>query len=569
MRLLRRAALVIVVGILAAATPLADPDPPQAEAASLPCIGLSPAGAVGEVFGVGNPLGDACNAVTDPILGAAGDKILGPLKDAAAGIGKDVFNKVTAWIADGAVWLVGEVATLSEKTTSPSLRGKGFVKQYKLMTQIAVAMAALMVIFAVLDALGKGEAGQIARVLLINVPLAAIATSAAFVVAQILITTCDGMCAAIASSTGADAKVFFKGAITAIAAVGGTGGARAGAAAGGGAPGAAAGAVAVPLFVGFVASVIVAFAAFFVWLELLMRDAAIYVTALFMPLAIGAAIWPRWNSALRRTCELLIVLIFSKFVIVAIIALAASLMAHNEGSVQYVLAAAAMLLLACFSPFILFKLVPFAEGAVATATSRQSGTSAAVRTVEFANSSMMMQRLSRANWSAASAKEGEGGASAGGGPKGGATEGASGGSAAGAEGAAAGGAAAAGAVPVAAAAGAAKSARSAGERLGETGEAQAVSGNAGASQKSRQGSGDSSAGAGERPIRMAGSEQVESSEGASGGEAGQAESRPSRPGGAAAEPEDAGGGGGPSPGGASTPRPASEKGGAGKGGAPS
>lgn len=568
MRSLRRAALVIVVGILAAAAPLADPDPPQAQAANLPCIGLSPGGAVGEVFGIGNPLGDACDAVTDPILGAASDKILGPLKDAAAGLGKDVFNKVTAWIADGAVWLVGEVATLSEKTTSPNLLGKGFLKQYRLMTQIAVAMAALMVIFAVLDALGKGDAGQIVRVLLINVPLAAIATSAAFVVAQLLIATCDGMCAAITSSTGADAKAFFKDAITAIAAVGGTSGAVAGSALGG-APGAAAGAVAVPLFIGFIASVVVAFAAFFVWLELLMRDAAIYVTALFMPLAIGAAIWPRWTSALRRTCELLIVLIFSKFVIVAIIALAASLMAHNEGSVQYVLAAAAMLLLACFSPFVLFKLVPFAEGAVATATSRQNATSGAVRSVEFANSTMMMQRLSRANWSAASAKEGGSGASSGGGPKGGAPEGTHGGSAAGAEGAAAGGAASVGAVPVAAAVGTAKSARSAGERLGETGEAQAISGSAGASDGERSGSGGSSAGSGEGPIRLAGSEQVESSGAGSDGEAGQADSRPSRSGSAAAEPKDAVGGGGASPSGASTPRPPSEKGDTGKGGVPS
>ena len=566
MRLLRRAALVIVVGILAAAAPLADPDPPKAQAANLPCIGLSPAGAVGEIFGAGNPVGDVCDAVTDPILGAASDKILGPLKDAAAGLGKDVFNKVTAWIADGAVWLVGEVATLSERTTSPNLLGKGFLKQYRLMTQIAVALAALMVIFAVLDALGKGDAGQIARVLLVNVPLAAIATSAAFVVAQLLIATCDGMCEAITSSTGADAKAFFKDAITAIAAVGGTSGAAAGSALGG-ASGAAAGAVAVPLFIGFIASVVVAFAAFFVWLELLMRDAAIYVTALFMPLAIGAAIWPRWSSALRRTCELLIVLIFSKFVIVAIIALAASLMAHNEGSVQYVLAAAAMLLLACFSPFVLFKLVPFAEGAVATATSRQSGTSGAVRSVEFANSTMTMQRLSRANWSAASAKEGEGGGSSQGGRRGGASEGAAGGGAAGAEGAAAGGAASAGAVPVAAAAGASRSARSAGQRLGETGEAQAVGGSEGAPAESGPRSGGSSAGAGQQPIRMAGSEQVESSNSALGGQSGQPDSRPSRPGGAAAEPKDAGGGASPS--GASTPRPASEKGGTGKGGASS
>ena len=56
-----------------------------------------------------------------------------------------------------------------------------------------------------------------------------------------------------------------------------------------------------------------------------MRDAAVYVVALFMPLAFAASIWPRWSGALRRTGELLVVVIGSKFVIVSIIALAAGL----------------------------------------------------------------------------------------------------------------------------------------------------------------------------------------------------------------------------------------------------
>ncbi|HET8956161.1 MAG TPA: hypothetical protein VFN18_10940 [Solirubrobacterales bacterium] len=540
-----------MVGILAAAAPLADPDPPQAKATTLPCIGLSPAGVVGDALNIGNPVGDACDAVTDPILGAASDAVLGPLKDAASSIGKGVFNKVTTWIADGSVWLLGEVAALAERTTSPDLLGKGFLRQYRLMTQIAALMAALMVIFAVLDALGKGEPSLIWRVLFVNVPLAAIATSAAFVVAQLLIATCDGMCVAIASSTGADAKSFFKGAITAIAAVGGTSGAAVGAATAGGA-GAAAGAVAVPLFIGFLAAVVVAFAAFFVWLELLMRDAAIYVTALFMPLAIGAAIWPRWSSALRRTCELLVVLIFSKFVIVAIIALAASLMSHSEGSVQYVLAAAAMLLLACFAPFVLFKLVPFAEGAVAAATSRQSGTAGVGRSMQSANSMMSMQRMSRANWGSATARENGGQKAGGKDPRPGSGTGA--GSGAAGESAAAGGAAA-GAVPVAAAAGAAKAARSGGERLGESGEAQAIDGTR-RSDESRPA--PSARPQSETPGRPAGAEHDQPRQGAEGG--GHADPQAPRPGGGtAAEPTD-GPGGEARPSGASPPRPPAEPG---------
>jgi type IV secretion system protein TrbL len=561
MQWLRRAALLFVVGILAAAAPLADPDPPQAKATALPCIGLSPAGVVGDALNIGNPVGDACDAVTDPILGAASDAVLGPLKDAASSIGKGIFNQVTSWVADGAVWLIGEVAAISEKTTSPDLLSRGFLRQYRLMAMIAAFMAALMVIFAVFESLGRGDAGMLWRVLLVNVPLAAIATTVAYVVVQLLIAVCDEMCFTIARSTGADSREFFKGAIEALAEAGASGGAVAGTSVGGPgvgtAVGEANGAVAVPLFVGFIAAIVAAFAAFFVWIELLMRDTAIYVVALFMPLAIAASIWPRWTSALRRTCELLIVVIFSKFVIVAIVSLAASLLAKNDGAVEHVLAAGAMLLLACFAPFVLFKLVPFAEEAASAAFSRQSASGSAVRTVEFANSMMMVHRLSRANWAAASEGEGGGRGAATQGKSAAGGSGSGGGSASAAEGAAAGGAAA-GAVPVAAAATAAKAGPAGAGKLSQTGEAHAA-GETGGSPRESSGTtsapGGNASEAAARPSGAGGSGQRSSA----GADSGASSPSSSPPGAGGAEPQDAGGGSSSAAGGEAAPRPPAEK----------
>ncbi len=485
MPLLRRAVTVLALAAIAAlALTMATPEPPQARANALCDVGtipLSPIGGIAGAIGLGNPVADACSAVTDPVLGVAG-KALDPLKSAAASIGKGIFNQVTAWVADGAVWLLGEIAEAIDKTTSPNLLSKGFLHQYRLMAEIAASMAALMLIFAVFEALGSGDGAMLWRVFLVNAPLAALATTVAYIVVQLLLAVDDGMCEAIAHSTGKDAHQFLKGAVEALIVVGGGSGAVAGNATGG-AAGAATQAVAVPLFIGFIAAVVTAFAAFFVWIELLMRDAATYVVALFMPLAIAASIWPRWMSALKRTCELLIVIVFSKFAIVAIISLAASMAARSEGSVEQILAAAAMLLLACFAPAILLRLVPFAETAVAAAYNRQSAAGGAIRTVEHANSAMMMRRLSLANRSgSAGGGGGEGGPASCGkgacGPKdgGGSGGGSAGGAgAAGTEGAAA-GPAAAGAVPVAAAVGAAKGAKSAGQRLAATGEAEGATG---------------------------------------------------------------------------------------------
>jgi hypothetical protein len=552
---LRRAAILgCAVAVALAALTFGNPNPPEAKANVACDIGVSPAAPITGALGIGNPLGDACDAITDPVLGVAGH-VLDPLKDAAKSLSDGVFNQITTWASDGAVWLLGEVVELTQKTTSPDLLSKGFLRQYRQMASIATVLAALMLLFAVLESLGRGDGAMLWRVFLVNVPLAAIATSAAYVVVTLLIATCDGFCEVIAHSTASDTRTFFKGAVQALAEAGGAAGAAAGTAStGAGAgtvSGAAAGAAEVPLFVGFIAAIAAAFAAFLVWIELLMRDAAIYVVALFAPMAIAASIWPRWTSALRRTAELLIVLVFSKFVIVAIIALAASLLAHTEGKVEQVLAAGALLLLACFAPFVLFKLVPFAEGAVSSAYSRQGAGGVAVQAVQLGGSVSMMRRAARANWGGGS--QGDGSGSGHGGSSGGGGGKSRPGEAAGASGGAAGVAA----LPVAAGVGAAKASKGASERLAgtaigqETTEAGSHSaGASGAATGAKQASGGEEHAPRPRPAQ-----------GASGGEQGSSSQTNSTP-----EPTQASGGKAPGSG-AKPPRPAADASATSKGGA--
>ena len=227
------------------------------------------------------------------------------------------------------------------------------------MAQIAALLAAAMLLLAVLEGLAQGNAGLLARVVLVNLPLAFIATSVAYVVVQLLLVATDGLCHAIASASRRQQRAVLQGGDHRPRRSGRRRRAKKSAAAPAArsaqSPGRPRATIAVPLFVTFLAAIIGAFAAFFVWLELLMRDAAIYVVALFMPLALAASIWPRWSGALRRTGELLVVVIGSKFVIVSIISLAAGLVAENDGRVEHILAAAALMLLACFAPFVLLQ----------------------------------------------------------------------------------------------------------------------------------------------------------------------------------------------------------------------
>jgi hypothetical protein len=384
-RLLVAAAVVFVAF-------LARPDAPAAKANVACELGSSAVGTVTGAIGIGNPVGDACNAVTNGAVGA----ITKPITGAIEGLGNSIFGQITDWVSGGASWLMGQVVRLSDETTTPDLTTEGFVAHYQKMAAIAVFLALAMLLFAVLESVSRGSG--LLRVVVINLPLALVASSVAFLVVQMLLAATDGVSHAVAVSTEENSKHFFHNAIEGL----GGAGEKTGNALGGEEPAStvagAVGKTAAPLFVTFLAAVIGAFAAFFVWVELLMRDAAVYVVALFAPMALAASIWPRWSGALRRTVELLLVVIASKFVIVAVIGLAAGLASNSGGKVEHVLAAAALMLLACFSPFVLFKLVPFAEGAAAAAYGRHSAAGGAVSGMQVASSAAIVRNSARGNW---------------------------------------------------------------------------------------------------------------------------------------------------------------------------
>ena len=82
-------------------------------------------------------------------------------------------------------------------------------------------------------------------------------------------------------------------------------------------------------FVLLLVGLLVAMAAFVLWLELLVRAAAVYVAVLFLPMALITLVWPSVSHWCRRLVETLAALILSKFVIVATLSLAAGAVASG------------------------------------------------------------------------------------------------------------------------------------------------------------------------------------------------------------------------------------------------
>ncbi len=106
------------------------------------------------------------------------------------------------------------------------------------------------------------------------------------------------------------------------------------------------------------------FAAIFVWLELIVRDAAIYLAVLFFPAALAAAIWPALAAWPGRLGRLLLLFVILKPVALIVLSFAGNAAAAGlsfsggvSGSVGTILAATVIFALAAFAPWALMYLL--------------------------------------------------------------------------------------------------------------------------------------------------------------------------------------------------------------------
>jgi hypothetical protein len=311
---------------------------PPTEAFALP----GPCDVVGIPF-VGGPAKDACEEVTGAAADVAGDVV----GDAAKAVAQPVFRQATEWVAQGAGWLVGRVGGLIDTSTTPRVQSRWFAGQYAQMGLLATALALPLLFLAVIQATLARSPGLITRALA-AVPVAFVLTGGAVAVVAALLGVTDWACQAISGQTGPNSRAFFGDVAKAFNTItddsGPTGAAPA-------------------LFVALLASIFAALAALAVWVELLIRSAGIYVCVLFFPVVLVARIWPKLEKWTMRLAEALTALILSKFVIVAVLSVAAAAVADSRASEGFngVLAAGALLVFAAFAPLVLFRLVQFAD----------------------------------------------------------------------------------------------------------------------------------------------------------------------------------------------------------------
>ncbi|HET6750035.1 MAG TPA: hypothetical protein VFL71_12330, partial [Actinomycetes bacterium] len=300
-----------------------------------------------------NPVArNVCEAGANPAQAVTG-AVSGAAQNVVQTAGDSALRSFTAAVASAGQFFLERIGRMINNTTSPNVvTADWFVSQYRVMLALAVVIALPILLVSVAQSIVRADGMQAIRSAFVFLPIAAILSAVGPAMVQIFIDVSDWMSAALSNNASADAQKFMADAGSSLAALGaGTLNPTA------------------PVFGVLLGALIVVLGALSIWLELLLRAAAIYISVLFLPLALAAMIWPAGWRWCRRLIEFLIAIIFAKVFIVAIINLAAAGLARGGLGDKFegVLAGGALLLMAAFTPIALLKLIPLAEAAVVTA----------------------------------------------------------------------------------------------------------------------------------------------------------------------------------------------------------
>jgi hypothetical protein len=288
--------------------------------------------AVGKKLGSGQP-GGALQTIT----GGAGK--------AAPALG---LASIVAWVLGGAAFALHETATLLGKTTNPELGAAWFSSTYLHMAAIATLLTLPFLFAAAVQSLMHSDLAMLARAAFGYLPLAMLAIGIAIPLTTLLLAASDGLSGTIEQAAGGQGTSFL---LKASLLLGGLT------------------AIAHSPFVAFLIGFFVAAGALVLWLELVLREVAVYVTVLTLPIVFAAFVWPARRVWAIRAVEVLVALILAKLAIVSVLALGAGALDHatKSASIVSLLAGIALVTLGAFAPWVLVKLMPLGELAAAAA----------------------------------------------------------------------------------------------------------------------------------------------------------------------------------------------------------
>ncbi|MGH2893791.1 MAG: hypothetical protein ACRDPM_11085, partial [Solirubrobacteraceae bacterium] len=231
--------------------------------------------------------------------------------------------------------------------TNPDLGAVWFSSSYWRMAAVAALLTVPFLFAAAIQAMLHSDLTLLMRSAFGYLPLGLLAVGVAAPLTALLLAGSDEMSSIVSSASGHAGATFLDR-------VGALGGLISGASG--------------SVFVSFFIALFTIAAAVTLWLELLIRQAAVYVIVLMLQLFFAAMVWPARRIWAVRAVELLVALILSKFAIVAVLGLGGAALGHTliPGMGSF-LAGTTLVLLAAFSPWAMLRLLPLHELAGAAA----------------------------------------------------------------------------------------------------------------------------------------------------------------------------------------------------------
>jgi hypothetical protein len=271
---------------------------------------------------------------------------------------KAMLSAISSAVDGAAADALRLTGSLLGATTSPGLLSTWFSATYWRVAALSALLTVPFLFAAAVHALVRSDLTLLGRAAFGYLPLAVIGVTIAAPLTTLLLSATDEMCAVVAGAAGhSDGTALARAA-----------GAVAGLSAASGSP-----------MLGFFIGLLAVGATIGLWIELLIRAAAVDVIVLMLPLFFAAMVWPARRVWAIRAIETLIALILSKFAIVAVLTLGGAAFGAGSSGLSASLVGATLVVLAVLSPWALLRLLPLHEVAAAAAGGLSQGPHAAFR----------------------------------------------------------------------------------------------------------------------------------------------------------------------------------------------
>jgi hypothetical protein len=106
---------------------------------------------------------------TLPLI-CAGELVIDGASAGAQAVGGAVMGGLAAWVGQGAAWLVGQIGHQIDRSTRPAVDSAWFKDRYAGIRGLAIALSALFLLLAVLQAVFRQDLAGLLRAVLIALP---------------------------------------------------------------------------------------------------------------------------------------------------------------------------------------------------------------------------------------------------------------------------------------------------------------------------------------------------------------------------------------------------------------